>query len=303
MNSFVKGWSHGDFQFKKTFLSILIILLAFTLGNVPILLLSKLFPEFSGDSMADYFSYFGFESLFLLQMIPFVAVLLAIILNNKYIHHRSFRWLFSAREKINLRKMVLAFSLWGGLLVLNTAIDFALHPQKFEWNFSLLPFLSTFLILMLFLPLQVAAEELLFRSFVLQGLFAKTSSVLLSILISGIMFGFMHFGNPEVLANGRWLLIFYVLFGVVLSWIAYKDNGIEVTLGFHYANNFFTGVLLTSDDQAFQTNALFKTTDVGMDPISLLWLFVNLAVFILICARCFHWRFRKEANEIPIEKK
>jgi membrane protease YdiL (CAAX protease family) len=303
VNGFLNGWSQGDFQYRKAFLSIIIILLAFTLGNVPLVMLPRWFPDFSGDSMGDYFSYFGFECLFLLQMIPFVAVLLAIILNNKYIHHRTFGWLISAQKKMNYRKMALAFFLWGGLLLLNMGIDFAFHPQNFQWNFSLLPFLSTFLILLLFLPLQVAAEELLFRSFILQGLFAKTSSVFLSIFISGLMFGFMHFGNPEVLANGRWLLIFYVLFGLVLSWVAYKDNGIEVTLGFHYANNFFTGVLLTSGDQAFQTNALFKTTDVGMNPISLLWLFVNLAVFILICARCFHWRFRKEANEIPIEKK
>lgn len=303
MNGFLNGWSQGDFQYRKAFLSIIIILLAFTLGNVPLVMLPRWFPDFSGDSMGDYFSYFGFECLFLLQMIPFVAVLLAIILNNKYIHHRPFGWLISARKKMNYRKMALAFFLWGGFLLLNMGIDFAFHPQNFQWNFSLLPFLSTFLILLLFLPLQVAAEELLFRSFILQGLFAKTSSVFLSIFISGLMFGFMHFGNPEVLANGRWLLIFYVLFGLVLSWVAYKDNGIEVTLGFHYANNFFTGVLLTSGDQAFQTNALFKTPNVGMEPISFLWLFISLALFILVCARCFHWRLRKGANEIPIEKK
>lgn len=110
MNGFLNGWSQGDFQYRKAFLSIIIILLAFTLGNVPLVMLPRWFPDFSGDSMGDYFSYFGFECLFLLQMIPFVAVLLAIILNNKYIHHRPFGWLISARKKMNYRKMALAFS-------------------------------------------------------------------------------------------------------------------------------------------------------------------------------------------------
>jgi len=111
------------------------------------------------------------------------------------------------------------------------------------------------------------------------------------------MFGLMHLGNPEVLAHGYWLLWIYITLGVALGFFTMMNQGLEVAFGFHLANNLITGLLVTSSDQAFQTNALLKMESLHVDIGSFLWLFVSLVVFYLFMARQFRWNpWRYKAN-------
>jgi membrane protease YdiL (CAAX protease family) len=104
------------------------------------------------------------------------------------------------------------------------------------------------------------------------------------------MFGLMHIGNPEVTAQGYWLLGIYITLGIALSLIAFLDQGIEIPFGFHLANNFVTGILVTSSDQAFQTKALLKMDSLDFTVASFAWLLVSLAIFLLVVSRRFRWK-------------
>jgi hypothetical protein len=60
----------------------------------------------------------------------------------------------------------------------------------------------------------------------------------------------------EKLGNG--ILVFYIGTGLFLGIITLMDEGLELALGFHAANNLVTALLVTSDWTAFQTNSLFR---------------------------------------------
>ena len=75
--------------------------------------------------------------------------------------------------------------------------------------------------------------------------------------ITSICFALMHAFNPEVQKLGNTLLIYYFLTGIFLGIITLMDDGLELAIGYHTANNFFTAILISNDWQAFQTDAVF----------------------------------------------
>ena len=53
-------------------------------------------------------------------------------------------------------------------------------------------------------------------------------------------------------------MIYYVGTGLFLGIMTLMDEGMELALGFHAANNLFTALLVTADWTAFQTHSVLK---------------------------------------------
>ncbi len=69
------------------------------------------------------------------------------------------------------------------------------------------------------------------------------------------------------------------------------DEGMELSMGYHAANNVFTAIMITNNWQAFQTDAVFidtSTPSFGLDSI------VTLAIIqpalLLLFSRIFKWK-------------
>jgi membrane protease YdiL (CAAX protease family) len=251
-----------------------------------------LYPSDRGQTMADLVAYFGFSALFLLQMIPFILGLLGLVISAKYVHKTSPLTWFTSRNKIDINRIVFSFFLWALLVIIPTLIDWLLFPTTYTVQSGFLPFLETFFLLAVCLPFQVLFEELLFRGFIFQGLAKRTKSAIFAVIVSGIMFGMMHIGNPEVKSEGVGLLGIYIILGVSISLMAWLDQGIEIAFGFHLANNFITGILVTSEDQAFQTHALLKIESLNLSFGTILVLLLSILIFFVVCYKRFHWGSR-----------
>ena len=68
----------------------------------------------------------------------------------------------------------------------------------------------------------------------------------------------MHILNPEIEKLGYGLLAYYIGSGLFFGIIALMDEGIELAIGIHVANNLITAILVTADWTAFQTASLYK---------------------------------------------
>ena len=77
------------------------------------------------------------------------------------------------------------------------------------------------------------------------GLLAKNRWV--PLVITSSIFGLLHFANPEVEKLGYGIMVFYIGTGFFLGIITLMDEGLELALGFHAANN-LTGILLVTAD-------------------------------------------------------
>ncbi len=288
MRPFLKAWEKGDYRFQRVALGLLILLTLFFSGS---LIPFVFYPPHEGMTLRHLVDFFGENTFFILQMIPSLLGLLGFVALIKFVHKSKASDWIHGREKLDFKRVFFGFFLWGVLLISGSIIDWIARPDLYHWNFKLGPFLESFVLLLFFLPFQVLFEELLFRSYTLQGLAKRTGSPLIAVTVSGLMFGLMHLGNPEIQSQGLGILSIYILLGVFLSLLAALDNGIELSLGFHLGNNFFTGIWVTSEDQAFQTNALLSTNAVSFDFNSVLGLILGLLLFFVLAFRHYQWSF------------
>jgi len=286
MSRFQYAWNYGDYRTLNVFLTISLVIGGFILGNFPLI---WLYPSERERSMPELVAYFGFIKLFLLQMIPFIFGLIGFVVSAKFIHKTPWLLWFTSRARIDIKRILISFSIWAILIIIPVIVDWRLNLLKYSFNFEFNTFMIMCFLLMVFLPFQVLFEELLFRSFIFQGLFKRTNSMVIAVILSGVMFGLMHMENPEVKTHGAMLLVSYVTLGIVISLMAFLDQGIEVPFGFHLANNFITAILVTSSDQAFQTPALLTMKTLEVNFSSYMWLLAAISVFIIIASMCFGW--------------
>ena len=108
------------------------------------------------------------------------------------------------------------------------------------------------------IPFQSALEEWLFRGYLMQGFATLTNSRFVCLLMTSVIFGLLHASNPEIDKLGYGLLVYYIGTGFFFGIMSLMDDGIELAIGFHVANNLITAVLVTADWTAFQTESLYK---------------------------------------------
>jgi hypothetical protein len=109
--------------------------------------------------------------------------------------------------------------------------------------------------------------------------------------MTSVLFGTLHIFNPEIEKMGYLLLVYYIGTGFFLGIITLMDEGMELALGFHAANNIFGAILVTSEWSVFQTSALFKEVSepkVGFDTVYLP-VFVLFPILIFIFNKKYRW--------------
>ena len=212
----------------------------------------------SNDMMA-IFSVFPSKNIGLaLFLLTFAFGCLGLYLTIKFIHNQSIKSLTTSRDKIDYSRIFYSFSLVVGITVLFMPIDLFLSPDEYELTFNLNQFLILVIICLTLLPLQTSFEEYLIRGYLLQGIGITTKSRFLAFTIPSILFGLLHFANPEIDKLGNAFIFAYIFMGFFLGLITMMDEGLELALGWHYANNLMAALFITADWSVLQTDSIYK---------------------------------------------
>lgn len=286
--SFKLPYQKAENGFQDYLFALLIIAGAYIAGNIPAVIAYSQIKTDSGNIIQVLQEEQGKTIAFVLLMLPLVFVFFSLYFVSKFILRWPFIFLITNRKKIDFKRLFLAFGIWFLICLLTF---FTTKNELVLNNFQLEKFLPLFFVAVVILFIQCAAEELVFRSFLLKWLGKRTSNGLLQILITGAIFGYLHASNPEVDAIGNKALIYYIGTGVFLGLIAVIDDGLELTIGFHFANNLFAALIVTSDWQVFQTDAVFLDTNPPMFTATDFFLaFCGQVLFFLICMKLFKWQ-------------
>ena len=227
-----------------------------------------------------------------LMLLSFAVGLVALLLVVKYLHKQTILSLTTTRKKIDWSRFWFMFVLWG--LVSNTLVivEYYLSPEDYIVNFKLVPFLILCFIAILLVPLQTSFEEYLFRGYLMQGIGTIAKNKWLPLLITSVTFGLLHLANPEVDKLGPVIMVYYIGTGLFLGILTLMDEGLELSLGFHAANNLFTALLVTADWTAFQTHSVLKNLsdpqEMGVAEI-FIPVFVIFPLLLLIAAKKYNW--------------
>ena len=227
-----------------------------------------------------------------LMLLPFVFSFFGIWLVVRQLHGQTLRSIITSRAKVDFRRIVFAFVLWGGITTAVLGLDYMLNPEDYVWNYDAGLFWGTVLIGVLLIPVQTSVEELIFRGYLMQGFAGWFRNSLVPLLFTSIIFGSLHIANPEIDKLGYEVLLYYIGTGLFLGLISLYDEGIELALGFHAANNLFTAILVTANWTAFQTNALLidiSEPELGFELWVPLLIFFPLLFFIF--GKKYQWIF------------
>ena len=284
-------------DFWRYIVGTLIIVMALIIGQIPFTVAAYFKANDEGLSVFgmtenQMLSLLESNTNLFLMLLSFAVGLVAILLVAKGLHKQSTRLLTTARPKIDWKRIWFAFFFWAIVSVGMTLLGIYLSPEDYQWNFQLEPFLILVVIAVIMIPLQTSCEEYLFRGYLMQGIGILAKNKWVPLFITSVVFGLLHMANPEVDKLGPIIMVYYIGTGLFLGIITLMDDGLELALGFHAANNLFTALLVTADWTAFQTHSIYKDmsdpSQMGVLEI-VVPVFVVFPILLFIFAKKYKW--------------
>ena len=233
-------------------------------------------------------------TLFLI-LISFVFIMLGIVLVVRNLHGQTMLSVTTSRDKIDWERVGFSFVVWSLITIVSTLLFYYYSPTDFVINFKPIPFAILVVISVVLIPIQTSSEEYIFRGYLMQGFANLAKNKWFPLLMTSVIFGGMHIFNPEVSKIGYIVLVYYIGTGLFLGIITLMDEGLELALGFHAANNLIGALLITSDWSAFQTNSIFKDISdpsAGLDVI--LPVVIIYPILLFIFSKKYNWSNWKE---------
>jgi len=224
--------------------------------------------------------------LLALMMGMFVFTLLFLWLALKFIQKKSLTSIITGYENIRWKRYFFSFGIWGILIIILTIVSYLISPQDIEVRFSAGPFFILLIVSVLFIPIQTATEELIFRGYLMQGFGLAFKNGIAPLIITSVLFGLMHAQNPEAQAHGLLIMMpYYIFFGAFLGILTLLDEGSELAMGIHCANNLFSSLLVCSKNSVLQTDAIFYSTSENPGGEFIVW--------VIMASICFFILFKK----------
>jgi membrane protease YdiL (CAAX protease family) len=310
--NFIQQAFNGKNEFWRYLVGSLIIFAATIVGQVPfsVAVFVKAFKngvDFTSLNESTMISYLEPNLNIFLLLLSFAFALFGLWIAVKFLHQQALKVIITAREKIDWKRFGFAFIFWGVISVGMIYADYASNPENYEWNFELNRFLILCVIAIVLVPIQTSVEELVFRGYLMQGFGFLAKNRWFPLVMTSVIFGGMHVFNPEVGKLGYSIMIYYIGTGFFLGILTLMDEGMELSLGFHVANNLFTALLVTANWTAFQTHSVLKdVSEPSLEFIDLvLPVFIIYPVLLFIFSKVYKWTNWKEklfgAFELPIE--
>ena len=296
---FVEQGVNRENKFWKYIVGSLLIILASTVGQIPLLIaiVVKVFSEgktmpTSGEDLMKVVD--SNLSLFLV-LLSFAVAMVGFYFVITLFHKQTFISVTTSRKKVDWKRILFSFTLWSIFTIVSTVYSYYSSPENFVINFQPIPFVILFFISIVFIPIQTSTEEYVFRGYLMQGFANLSKNKWFPLLMTSVIFGTMHIVNPEVSKMGYIIMIYYIGTGLLLGIMTLMDEGMELALGFHAANNLITALLVTSDWSALQTNSVLKDISnpaVGSDVILPIIIVFPLILFIM--SKKYNWTNWKE---------
>ncbi|MCB1337015.1 MAG: CPBP family intramembrane metalloprotease [Maritimibacter sp.] len=203
--------------------------------------------------------------------LTFLGLHVGLAIALRLLHGRGYSSLFGPRHALDRHHLVngalvmlaMATGLYAFMGVENLILPEGVPPPihrlraTLDWLPGLVPALALIL-------LQVSAEELAFRGYLLQQLRARFHSPLVWAIAPALVFGALHF-DPDTYGpvNATAYVLNATIMGALAAFVTLRTGNLGAAIGLHFGNN-ASLVLVGLDGQL----AGFSLFSVAMDPAS-----------------------------------
>jgi hypothetical protein len=291
---FIENGFLPENKFWKYIVGSVLIILAATIGQIPLMVAIFVKSFKSGKSFptneSDMMTFLEPNTTLFLILLSFVFAFFAIILVVRNFHKQTLLSVTTSREKVDWKRVFFSSGIWSVFTIVSTVIMYYSSPESFVVNFKPIPFLILAGIGILLIPIQTSTEEYVFRGYLMQGFALLAKNKWFPLVMTSVIFGGMHIANPEVEKMGYIILVYYIGTGFFLGIITLMDEGMELALGFHAANNLVGALLITSDWSAFQTHSILKDNSLPSVGFEILVpIFIIFPILLYIFSKKYNW--------------
>ncbi|VBB45693.1 conserved membrane hypothetical protein [uncultured Paludibacter sp.] len=288
---------------------IVVIILAFlisnTIGAIPvgILIIAGIFKSGSLDARPENimdFSAYGIDLNVGLaaMMFAFVVGLIGFALLLKPFHNRTLTGTINGTRKIRWNRIISGFIVWGILMVLSLVLTLLIDSESLEFQLKWSTFIPLFFISLVLIPFQTSFEEITFRGYLMQGVATNTHNRIWALVVTSVLFGLLHSFNPEVKEYGFFATMpEYIGFGAILGLMTLLDDGVELPIGLHTANNFFSSILITNKHSVLVTPAIFESEKIN-SYVDMITLFAFGAIALFIFSKKYQWNWKTLTEKV-----
>jgi uncharacterized protein len=223
-----------------------------------------------------------------LELGMFVFAFIGFYTGLRRIHGKTLTSVLTGFERFRFKRFWFSFGIWGTLILGLTLLAYFTDHEEMTFVFDPAGFFWSMLVLCLLMPIQVGIEELIFRGYLVQGLALVFRNGIVPLLITTLLFGLAHMGNPEVQKHGWMIMLpYYCANAFFMGLITLLDEGLELAYGMHLANNVVSGLLVTSPNSVIQPSTVFMVSDETPGAEIMAWL-----VMALIAFAAYYYRYR-----------
>lgn len=297
-------------KFWKYLAGSLIVFAASIIGQLPftIAIAAKALSKGGAipTTQTEMLRFMDLNLTFFLLLLSFAVAMLGLYLIIKPLHNQKFKEIVTSRPKVDWGRVFFSFAIWAVFSTGTILLTYFTEPESFVLQFNPTKFLLLCLIALPLVPIQTSVEELLFRGYLMQGFGLLAKNRWFPLVLTSVIFGGMHIFNPEIDKMGIIIILSYIGTGFCLGIMTLMDEGTELALGFHAANNLTAALLITADWTAFQTHSIFKDVSepsAGVDV--LLPVIIIYPILLYIFAKKYKWFGWKEkltGTITPIEQ-
>jgi membrane protease YdiL (CAAX protease family) len=290
-------------DFWRYLIGSLIIIAAAVIGQLPFTaaIFYKKGFDILGSSEQELLKVLDSNFNLFLLLLSFIFAMGGIYLAVKFLHKQPLKAVTTTRKKIDWKRILFGFILISIFISVSTYWDYKSNPENYVLNYEPVSFAILCVIAILMVPIQTSVEEYVFRGYLMQGFGTLAKNKWFPLLLTSLIFGGLHFFNPEVAKLGNIIMIYYIGTGLFLGIITLMDEGMELALGFHAGNNLVGVLLVTADWTAFQTESILKDVsnpEAGFQVI--LPVFIIYPIFLFIMAKVYKWNRWKEKLIGPV---
>ena len=176
-------------------------------------------------------------------LFSFFFIWLGIALVCRWLHRHPLHALYGRTYKINWPHFLI-----GAGLAFATAIISEISISIISWHFfdpssQANPNITATLWLRWVIPIsalifvQIGAEEMLFRGYLLQHIRARGGRFWWSIFLPSLLFGMLHFDFPIFGVNAFFYMLHTSVAGIILCLVTLKTGNLGAALGLHFGVN------------------------------------------------------------------
>lgn len=220
----------------------------------------------------------------LLILLTFWGMAAGVALAVRLVHRRPVLSLIGPDLATALRQGLRCFVLVLGLFVAGASLLFVFDPPRANLAPGL--WLAWLPLALCLVFIQITAEELVFRGYLLQQLAARFRSPLVWGVLPAVVFAAVHLNPGDHGANAPWVVAAIGLFALAATDLTVRAGNLGPAIAFHFANNIIA-LLLVSLDGPMTGFALYVTAFSADDVEALRpWLLLDAAGVVLAWVLC-----------------